>query len=403
MRINLFCIKDILLIGSVAVFYVPWASGNSAPAVSDESIYQEDGDPGSDEAVESSGSSPQALTFLYVATEEEAAAVEHRLLEELKLLLDVFDVVPVQLGNPEFVRLPLHAQLEIIHKSSWGTAQVLWMTRTTGGHYRVHLKSVVTESAIEKADVKTVTERSLAALALVVHELLEKPADVQAESLRTGGPESIQLIDSESPIGSFDVPEVSLYRRDIALGVTISGGTDIYGSDGHFYHISPGGFLLFAPRRAVIRFLVLGSIGPYRTDSKTEISRAGIEFGIDFIYRWHYRKFLIGPMLGVAVPFIHVEVRDRIDPGNIPVVSNQWNLKGSAGLSFGWKLSGLVSLLVDATVEGFMFRDRLQWPETEESVLESPILVWDLALSAVFYIPKKKQTKTEPGSKDNEQ
>jgi len=306
---------------------------------------------------------PARLSVLTVCAWPQLSGEEQRLMAELELALDGYDVIAVGGVQAGFCDLSQEEQVALIRETTRNaadTSPVLWLD--CGGAPRAVARLLFVR---EGAPVITTLEAaSLEELALIVREMVV--GDPQAA---LGGREAPGEEDDARSAGEEPAMERPAVEVGVLTAIELGGG--LVGQVGSSVMWGGGvGAEVRTPRGFFGRLAVFGKVGPREEASEFLIVGHRVETRLEAGYLWEAGRLGIGPVVGLSAMWSSIDF--AIGEGHHQRQS-WWSVRFAFGPGARWALTDRLSVVLDLTV-GFMPGKRFYRRSSGSTLLETPTM-----------------------------
>lgn len=317
------------------------------------------------------------LSMLAVCDWPRLSRDEQRMISELKLALDGYDIRVVDSGYAGFDGLGEDEQVALVQRMTRGagdSSPVLWM-KCDGGAGAVARLFMERETG---PMVRSLQAETWEEMALVVREIL-----IDDMVLPTGEDDSLPGGDpsADEPEGKPVEGEEPRALFGILTSLEIGGG--LVGQVGASF-LWGGGIAVDVrfPLGFFARVAVFGKVGPREEASEFLIVGHRIEPRLEVGYNWEQGRLGIGPLVGVSPMWSSIDF--AMSEGNHQRES-WWSARFACGVDGRWKLTERLSLVLDLTL-GFMPSRRFYRRLSRATLLETPTMDMAATLGVVVGI-----------------
>jgi hypothetical protein len=306
-------------------------------------------------ASETAAKRPARLSVLAVCEWPQLSGEERRVMAELELALDGYDIIAVDGVQAGFCDLSQEEQVALIRETTRNaadTSPVLWLDCGVAPRAAARLLLLREGAPV----IMSLEAASLEELALIVREMVVgDPQAAPGGRVAPGEDDPAARSEREAPARERPGVEVGVLVGQEGSSFMWGGGV---AADVRF----PQGFFG--------RMAVFGKVGPREEASEFLIVGHRVETRLEAGYLWEAGRLGIGPAVGLSAMWSSIDF--AIGEGHHQRQS-WWSVRFAFGPEARWALTDRLSVVLDLTV-GFMPGKRFYRRVSGSTLLETPTM-----------------------------
>ncbi|MBN2340277.1 MAG: hypothetical protein JXX29_05610 [Deltaproteobacteria bacterium] len=324
-------------------------------------------------------SKPVVIVFLTSSHSGQMAA-EQEFVTALKLSLDRFKVVSIDVSDAAFSAVPLSQRLKIIasYTAQWDAVASIWLEEVENDIILLNLAAMSTGRALVRIIEAENSPSASEELAFAAQELLGEAYLFEAEPGKDAVAKTVQTVKEKIPENPHE------HSRGIGIMPFFELGRGLYGHRGPSFQLGGGLDLMFPVRASIHARIGGGGVsGPNAPLLDGIISMNGAFLRTVLDYRKKFRWLSLGGEIGVAT-FLRFVDMALGESGNQEYTI--LNFRAFTGVNVSFPLTSKTHLSFGGTLGTLFLRKRFRRLSDNAIVVATPLADWSLSVGMLIFL-----------------